>query len=336
MRVFVTGGTGLVGHHVIAALQERGDSVLGLSRSPAADAVLAEAGAQWVRGDIGDEVALERGVAESDAVVHAAAIVLTQRGDWAAYHAANVAPVETLAALCAQRARRLVHVSSVSVYGRATTYAGGAGSVAEDFGLDRPIFPGDHYARSKREAELALWRAVEQRGLDAVALRPCVIYGEYDRTFSTRVAAALRRGVAPLLGDGANPLSVVYAGNVAQAVTSALARPEARGAYNVTNDGVITQREFIERFAAGLGRPVRLVSVPRGLAWRGAVIADAGLRLLRPRLSMTTLKAAVQFLASGNPYVSARAERELGWRPATPPAEAALRTGRWFKDHPAA
>ena len=335
VKVFLTGGTGLLGRHILAMLQQRGDDVTALSRSPRSDAALAARGARPLRGDLGDEVALERGVEDTEAVVHSAAIVLTHRGGWADYHAANVAPVETLAMLCAQRARRLLHISSVSVYGRATTYQGGAGSVTEDFGLDRPIFAGDHYARSKREAELALWRAARERGLSVVALRPCVVYGEGDRAFAPRVYRMVRRGVAPLIGPGHNPLSVVYAGNVAQAVAGALDRPQVTGAFNVANDGVITQRDFVRRFAAAIGIDVRLVSVPATLAWRGAGLADGLVHLLRPRQSMTLLKSAVQFLANDNPYVSAKAERELGWRPATPPAEAVDRTARWMRDHAA-
>ena len=333
MKIFLTGATGLLGRHILNVLRARGDAVTALSRSTAADGVLRAQDAVPLRGDLGDEVALERGVDACDAVVHTAAIILGNRGTWADFHAANVAPVETLAMLCAQRGRRLVHLSSVAAYGRTTTYLGGAGSVTEEFGLDRPIFPGDHYARSKREAELALWRAAEQRGLSAVALRPCVVYGEFDRAFAPRVARLLRRGFAPIVGPGDNPLSVVYAGNVAQAVGDALDRPHVTGAFNVANDGVITQREFITRFADALGTGVRLVPISAGVAWRFASLADAAFRLVRPRQSMTLAKAAVQALANANPYVSAKAERELGWQPATRPAEAVDRTARWFRDH---
>ena len=175
MRIFLTGGSGLVGSHVTAQLRARGDTVLALARSDASARVLASLGAEVLRGDLGDAAALDRGVAGSDATVHAAAIVLGGT-DWPAFHAANVAPTEALAGIAGRRGARLVHLSSVAVYGRRSTYAGGSNSVTEDFGLDQPVFPGDHYARSKREAEQALWRVAATTGLKAVALRPCVIY----------------------------------------------------------------------------------------------------------------------------------------------------------------
>ena len=284
------------------------------------------------RGDLADADALGRGVAACDAVVHAAAMV-TDRADWAAYHRANVVPTETVAAAAARHGARLVHISSVAVYGRRKTYAAGPGSVTEDFGLDVPPFPGDHYARSKREAELAVWRVAEATDLRAAALRPCVVYGEGDRQFAPRVASALylTGGVAPMIGGGRNLLSVVYAGNVAAAVLAALDRPDARGPFNVTNDGGITLRGFFERFATGLGVRLRPVHVPAALAWAAARMVDTAFRVVRPAGPMTMLKGTVQFLAHDNPYASARAEAELGWHPSVSPADAVERTARTFR-----
>jgi nucleoside-diphosphate-sugar epimerase len=332
VRVFVTGGTGLVGGHVVAQLRARGDAVLALARSDAAARSLAALGAEPLRGDAADGALSERAVADADAVVHTAAVVLA-RDDWPAYHALNVAATERLAVAAARHGRRMVHLSSVAVYGRRETYDGGPGSVTEEFGLDRPAFPGDHYARSKREAELALWRVAKETGLRAVALRPCVIYGEGDRHFSPRVAAALRmgRGFAPVVGAGTNALSVVYAGNVAAAVLAALDRPAVTGPFNVANDGGVTQRGFLEHFAAGLGVRLHAVRVPSVLAWGAAWLADGALRLVRPAAPRTLLKGAVQFLANANPYSSARAQHELDWRPVIAPAEATERTGRSFR-----
>jgi nucleoside-diphosphate-sugar epimerase len=332
VRVFITGGTGLVGRHVVRQLVARGDAVLALARSEGAARALAALGAEPVRGGTADAATLERGVADSDATVHTAAVVLA-RDDWPAFHAANVEPTERIAAAAARLGRRLVHISSVAVYGRRETYDGGAGSVDEEFGLDRPVFPGDHYARSKREAERALWRVAAAADLSAVALRPCVIYGEGDRHFSPRVAAVLRWGVAPLVGPGTNALSVVYAGNVAAAVLAALDRPAVTGPFNVANDGGVTQRAFAERFAAGMRVRLRLVPIPAAAAWRAARVVDGAWRLVRPAAPMALLKGAVQFLANENPYTSLRAERDLGWRPVVPPADAAERTGRAFRRH---
>ena len=182
-----------------------------------------------------------------------------------------------------------------------------------------------------------MWRVAAETGLRAVALRPCVIYGEGDRHFSPRVAAALRlgRGIAPLLGRGDNLLSVVYAGNVAAAVLAALDRDDA--------DRPVPRRQRRRDHPAGvpraLRRGARRHAALRAGAGGGGVAAPHGRwtprsACVRPRAPMGTLKTAVQFLANDNPYSSARAERELAWRPPVPPPAAAERTGRAFRRDP--
>jgi nucleoside-diphosphate-sugar epimerase len=330
VTVFITGGTGLIGRHVIAALKARGTRIRALARSETAARELSGLGAEPVTGDLADSPKLDGALDGCDAVVHAAAIVLSGAG-WETWRAANVGGTEAVARAAARAAARMIYLSSVAVYGRRTTYDHGPGSVDEEFGLDRPLYDGDHYARSKREAELALWRVADEAGLKAVALRPCVLYGEGDRHFSPRVARLIARGRAPMIGRGDNPLSVVYAGNVAAAVLAALDRPEVTGPFNVTNDGGVTQREFIVRFSAGLGVPARWIPVPHALAWWGAQLWDATVGALPGIGGRLSARSSVQFLASHNPYTSAKAERVLGWRPPVSVAAAAERTGRAFR-----
>ena len=328
MNVFITGGTGLVGRHVIAALRAGPHTLRALARSDAAAAELTALGAEPVRGDLSDAARLERLTAGSDAVVHAAAIVVAG-GPWAAWHAANVLGTERVARAAARNGARLVHLSSVAVYGRG---GGGVDRPGRDetFDLARAPATREPYARSKREAELALWGVARETGLVAVALRPCVLYGEGDRYFSPGIARVLRRGLVPLIGDGGNHPTLVYAGNVAAAVSAALHHPDVSGPFNVTNDGRLTLREFVARFAAGLGIPPRWIRIPRGLAWTAARAWDGTIGALVPSQA-PSLTAAVQFLAGDNRYSSSRAEQVLGWRPAMSAAEAAERTGASFR-----
>jgi len=327
VKVFVTGGTGLVGRHVILALRARGDAVGALARSETSAAELLRLGAEPCRGDLSDPAMLDAAIAGCDAVVHAAAMVL-RAGTWTQWREVNVRGAE-LAARSAARARaRLVHLSSVAVYGRSRAAIDRPGS-DEDFDLERAPAVHEPYARSKREAEIAVWRVAKETGLSAVALRPCVLYGEGDRHFSPRVARLVRRGIVPLIGGGLNRMTVVYAGNVASAVTAALDHPEVTGPFNLTNDGQLTMREFVEHFAAGLGVAPRWLPISRGFAWSVARAWDA---TIGAAVSDTlSLSVSVQFLAGNNRYSSARAERLLDWRPAVAAAEAAERTGASFR-----
>ncbi len=330
VNVFITGGTGVVGRHVIAALRARGDTIRALARSERAAAELAGLGAEPIRGDLSDAARLDRLAAGADAVVHAAAIVLAG-GRWAGWHEANVLGTERMARSAARHGARLIHLSSVAVYGRQLAREPASAGLDEEFDLERAAAPRDFYARSKREAELAVWRVAKETGLGAVALRPCVIYGEGDRHFSPRVARLLRRGFVPLVGSGDNHLTVVYAGNVAAAVIAALDHGRVTGPFNVTNDGAITQRGFVERFAAGLGVEPRSIRIPHGLAWRVARLWDTTIGALAPSSGAPSVASAVQFLAGENGYSSARAQRQLEWRPPVPAGDAVERTGASFR-----
>src|ERR671922_2014048 len=104
---------------------------------------------------------------------------------------------------------------------------------------------GAWYGRSKREAEQAVWRVAE-RGLRAIALRPCVIYGPHDRLFLPGLVRSAKRRVFPLFGAGDRPMAIVHARSVAEAVLAALDSRDGWGrSYNVTGDGAITPRQVV-------------------------------------------------------------------------------------------
>lgn len=340
MTVVVSGGSGLVGSHVIAALRARGERVRALARPESRSAVerLGVAPEDIVPGDVRDPAVWARAAEGARGVVHAAALV-APRAPLDLFLDVNVGGTRCAIAAARGAGARLVHISSVAVYGRTGAYAAGAGAVREDFPFGR-IAGRDFYARSKRAAEEAVAGAAAEGGLEAAMLRPNVIYGERDRLFSPRVARAVRQRLAPRIGPGTNHLSCVYAGNVAAAVVAALEAPPAlfaKGAraFNVTDDGpgALTQSSFVNAFAEELG--VRLVRfrLPY-FAARLAVDAWARVQMLRfPGRYPGIGRAAVGFLAGENPFVAERARRELGWEPPVPAREAVRRTACWILEN---
>ena len=307
MTVLVTGGRGLVGSHVIEALRGAGVPV------------------QAFVGDVTDADAWRQATAGVRGIVHAAARVV-QRAPFAEFERVNVGGTRLAIEAARAAGARLVHVSSVAVYGRTAAYAAGRASVAEDFPL-QPIPEHDFYARTKRMAEELVRDEAAQGRFSAAAIRPNVIYGERDRVFTPRVIRAVRMGVVPRVGPGTNHLSCVYAGNVASAIVAALdADVPGFRAYNVTEDAPpeLTEREFIAAFADALGVRLRRIPIPVDAARLGVKLWTRWLRWRWPERYAGLGGAAVGFLIGENPYVAARAQQELGW---TPPfdARAAIR-----------
>ena len=113
MNVFVTGGTGFVGAHLVKVLQARGDRVTCLVRRPELAERLGWTGVRLVRGDLDDLAALREGGAGADIVYHLAGqIVARAPSEFMATNRDGTANV--LAAAQEQGARRFVLVSSLA------------------------------------------------------------------------------------------------------------------------------------------------------------------------------------------------------------------------------
>ena len=309
--IFVTGGTGLVGRHVLLELRDRGLPTTALARTPVAAQSVRQLGAIPFEGSVEDPATWSR-VGDCSAIVHCAAVI-TSRAPWDYFRRVNVESTR----LAADRARRLgiplIHLSSVAVYG-GEDRAGPDDSLDESRAMG-PLDDQASYPRSKRLAETVLWEA-SAAGLKALALRPCLIYGEGDRQFLPRLLGIARKGWLPLIGAGDRPLSLVHARNVANAAAQALALDRGWGrAYNVVNEDSITARELLGMVAAELKRPIRTVRIPFPLAMGIARVGDVVLKALLPELIATGPSGAIRYWRGGNPFNTAALRRELAWEP---------------------
>ncbi|HEX6631610.1 MAG TPA: NAD-dependent epimerase/dehydratase family protein [Gemmatimonadaceae bacterium] len=331
----VTGGTGLLGSHVVDRLRRDGWRVRALVRRPAEARWLErEHGVSLLPGDVLDAEAFARAARGCEVVFHAAAAI-TPRGGWESFRRTNVDG--THAAVHAARAAgaRLLHVSSVAVYGAGARYGHGDHGTTEDLPLAAlPVH--EWYARSKRESEALVLDAHRRGELWAAAIRPSVLYGPRDRQFVPRLARLLRAGVLPLPGGGRATLAVVHAANVADAAVLAALHDEAGGqAYNVANDFDVSVERFLRLGARALGRTLRIVPVPRAVASGGVAAAALLLRLAGARGLAAMVGNSVRFVLEGNPFCSARARQELGWAPTVTPEQGVPAAFRWWREHAA-
>jgi nucleoside-diphosphate-sugar epimerase len=328
----VTGATGLVGMHLVQRLQRDGWSVRALVRDASRAGSLTRGEVTLATGDVLEPTGFARAARGCDVVFHAAAAI-TPRGGWEAFRQPNVEGTRNAIAAAKSASARLVHVSSVAVYGAGDRYS------ADGRRTDENAPPGHiperaFYARSKRESEELVFDAQRSRGLWAVAVRPCVVYGPHDRQFVPRLARALRHGFAPVIGGGKTTLSVVHAVNVADGMVRAAGADDANGkAYNLANDYEVTVADFFRLAAEGLGKKIRLVSFPLPVAR----VAVGAFKTVAPlvvgdRFNSVT-SASMDFLARDNPFDSSRARRELGWDPPVRPEEGVVDSFRWWAMH---
>lgn len=326
-RALVTGATGLVGSHVVDQLLAQGWTVRALVRHPAPE--LAARGVDLAVGDVLDAGAFAHAANGSDVLFHTAAVV-TSRAGWEAFRRPNVDGTRNAIAAAAQSGARLLHLSSVAVYSR--RYDRSSEKVHEDAPRE-PLPERAYYARSKRESEDMVFDAHARGIVWATAVRPCVIYGTRDRQFVPRIARALRYGIAPVIGGGDTTLPIVGAANVAQGAILAAAHDGAGGrAYNLANDFDVTLRDLYRFAGEGLGRRIRVIPIPRGVAmavfrsWHklGHILGGA---------SRVVPSGAIDMITRDNPFTSRRARDELGWIPNVRPEEGLVGAFRWWRDH---
>lgn len=318
MTVLVTGGAGLLGTHVLDALRAHGQRPRALARERSR-AVVESFGAEAVVGDVTDASSWQRASEGVDAIIHAAALVASHES-YEEFMRVNVGGTRLAIETARRTGARLIHISSVAVYGRAAVYAAAARGVEEDYRF-QPIPRRDFYARSKRAAEQLLQQEAARGGLSVIAIRPNVIYGERDQLFTRRLIANLTWRFLPQIGPGTNHLSCVYAGNVASAILAALDAPPSPKpgfrAYNVTCDAppLLTQREFFDTFAEALGvRPLR-IRVPAPLIRIGVAVWSVLMRLVMPGRYTVLGNSAMSFILGENPYSTNRIRSDLGWTP---------------------
>lgn len=236
----VTGANGFVGRALVPHLESAGWAVRPATRADV--------------GAIGPDTDWRPLLEGIDAVVHLAARVHVMR-DRAAepereFDMTNHQATARLAAQAdAAGVRRFVFLSSIKVHGDVSDRALGA--------ADTPR-PTDAYGRSKLAAERALADAA--KSMSVVVLRPPLVYGPGVKGNFRAMMEAIRRGWPLPLGAIGNRRSLIYVGNLADAIRAALDAPP--GTYLPSDRDDVSTPELIRRTAAALHRPARLVPVP--------------------------------------------------------------------------
>lgn len=261
-RILVTGASGFVGPHVVAALIRAGYRPRLAQRSPQPVPAGAEA---VVTGDLSAPTDWRAALEGVDHVVHMAGLAHAGPGlDEALYRRINTeATLELARAAEAAGVRRFVYLSSI----KALTDAFDGPPLRED---GQPA-PGDAYGRSKLAAEQGL----AARDLDWVALRPVLIYGPGVKANMAALLKLARLPVPLPLGGLKALRSLLAVENLAGAILFALT-PDcpARQSYALSDPEPISVADMLVAMRSGLGRGPGLLSVPE--AWLRRLAGLAG------------------------------------------------------------
>lgn len=321
----VTGATGLLGSHIAEQLVARGELVRALVRPSSNVGYLEQLGVELVRGDLGDPASLRTPVAGADVVYHCAARV-GDWGRWAEFRSQVIDATRHLVAACRSAGvQRLLHVSSISVYGHPPLRA----VITEDEPLGQRLRMLDHYCRAKMAAE----EVARQFGPGLTIVRPSWIFGPRDRQGIPRLVSALCGRWVKIQGRGDNLLNIVYAGDVAAGAIAAASQASAAGrTYHLCSDGEVTQKQFLDAWTDALGLPRIERHVSPAYAYLGGLFGDLVARGLRWQRPPHISRYTVGLMARPATYSSARAKAQLGWQPRVPVLEGIRRSLEWYRN----
>lgn len=238
-RVLVTGATGFIGGRLVERLvREEGATVRALVRNFANAPRIARFAIEMMPGDLLSAGTLDRAADGCEVVFHCAYGAL---GSDAERRVVNVQGTErVLAAALAHQCRRVVHVSTMSVYGD-----------PPDGDIDETTprrYTGSAYGDSKIDAENAAL-AYCDKGLSVTVVQPTIVYGPWALTWTIKPLQQLQTGRVILVNDGTGTCNPVYIDDVVSAMIAAAESPEAhKQTFLVSGNQPVTWREFFERY----------------------------------------------------------------------------------------
>lgn len=319
MNVFVTGGTGFVGAHLVRALLDRGHRVTALVRRPELAARLGWGPAvRLERGDLDDADALRRGAQGAELVFHVAGSIVARNAiEFMATNRDGTANVIDAAEDAG--AHRFVLVSSLAAAGPTTP----GRPIAED----HPPAPVTDYGRSKLAAEVL----VRAMAIPWTIVRPPVVYGEWDRG-TLRIFQLARAPLAPVFGNGSQELSVIHGADLARALVAAGTHEAAqRRVYFAAHPAHTTSRDLLLACARALGNQPRVVPLPaplvRGLLWTVGSVAH-----LAGRATLLSADKANEYLAAAWTCRGDALTRDTGWRAEIELESGLARAAAWYRE----
>jgi dihydroflavonol-4-reductase len=323
MNILVTGGTGFIGSHLARALVTNGHDVRCLVRKISDLQRLQDLTIELAYGDILDTNSIDRALNGIDAVYHLAGIL----GSWGladeTYWAINFQGTKNmLQAATRHNVGRFIHCSTAGVTGPAAV-------IPQDESF--PYNPSNIYELTKAEAEKLALRFYSDNGLPVVVIRPEFIYGPGDRhTFG--LFKTIQQHAFILIDGGRAFWHPTYIDDLTYGFQCALENPGAIGqVYIIAGDRYISIHDLSQIIADGLGVSRPRASIPRNLAFIMAnaiqYVGDAF--KLDPPLTVPRVRT----LCRSGGCSTAKATKEIGYKPQVTLEAGIQKTIDWYKDN---
>lgn len=309
MKILVTGASGFIGGRFARFALEQGLDVRINGRRAEGVEPLCALGAEFIQGDLSDPELVQRLCRDVEAVVHCAGAV----GVWGRYehfYQANVTVTENVVEACLkQKVRRLVHLSTPSVYFDGQAHVG-----LREEQLPRRF--SDYYGKTKFMAEQHVF-AAQEFGLEVLALRPRFVTGAGDASIFPRLINMQRKGRLSIIGNGLNKVDFTSVDNLSAALMSCLLAtgPALGQVYNISNGAPVPLWDVVNYVLRNLDLPPVTRHLPYGVAYGAAALNEAVCKLLPGRPEPTLFRLGVAVMAKDFSLDISRARAFIGYEP---------------------
>ena len=278
MRVLVTGAAGFIGKEIVLVLESAGHEVVKLGRKAvAANSETEDSNGEFYALDLANKASVTSlpAISNVDAVIHAAGLG-HQFGKVSGedFFSVNADGTQNTCDIALKLgAKRLILISSVSVYGN---FANRSGDVGEDFECK----PEGDYAESKLRAELIAGKLCGENGISLTILRPATVVGEGDIGNVAKLISAIDRRRFIWIGKGENSKSLIDKNDVARACSEILEKSKADFEVFNLSAKALKMRELVEAISFALGKKAPGLYLPADLV---KFFLDSALKIFRFR-----------------------------------------------------
>lgn len=323
-RVLITGAGGFVGRHLVADQRARGRNVHAIDiRMDGLDALKADGKLVLEEMDVRSTDRLRPHLAACDTVFHLAAAHLDVLKDDDYFHDVNVRATAALVrAAAGEGVRRIVHCSTVGVYGPLASLP------ADEETTPAPDIA---YEESKLAGERAVREAAAGTAVEVAIIRPSWVYGPHCPRTQKLIGTIARKRFF-FVGDGANVRHPVYITDLLEAFELAATKPlPLPQPVVVAGPDTVTVRQLVALIVDELGMSYSPPRLPLGLMRAACFAIEQAARLSgrEPPFSRRSLK----FFTESSAFDTTRARRQLDFRPQVDTRHGLRATIEYYRQH---
>lgn len=310
MNIFVTGGTGFIGRHLIFALAKEGALIYVLTRDKTKIEKLENTKIVPIEGSLEKPQSYQAVFDKNiDIVYHLGAIPGQKWGvKDTNYQKINTLGTQKLLEMSRQRIKKFIFCSSIN-------------AITDD------DFQDDPYGKSKFEAEKLVQK---ETAFETIILRPAIVYGPWDtNAMFLKLCRMIQKKKFFLIGSGEKILPIVYVSDLIDAFLKVKSISRNGQAFEIISPEPISIREISELIAENLKVKLPKIHIPLWLARLVAIISWPMPLLFRKDPLITNHR--IDILTKNKPLDGEKAQLELGFTPKMLFSDGIKITIDWYK-----